>query len=356
MDFIHNGQASGSVASTLLSNNFDIAALRPFVGNNGRHYITSNQGGKLIATPTINANATLRKEEWKIIDDTVSIAARQRMRLISDLQAAGLTFNIPNGMGKTVMESQRMGDITPATISMDPARKSEGDRPEFDLINLPLPIIHKDFFFTARQIAVSRNSGSPIDTTTAELAARKVMEEAEKLALGTAGSYSYGGGTVYGLTNYPERLTQELTDPTSTDWTPQTLLTEVLAMRKQSQDNLQFGPWMLYISPDWEQYLDDDYSSLKGDNTLRERIAAVNGITEIRTLDYLTGFQMLLVQMTSDVIRLINGMNVTTLQWETDGGMRIHFKVMAMLVPQIRSDIDGNTGIVHGSAEAGDLD
>ena len=38
-DFIYNGQASGSVASTLMASNFDPHALRPYVGNDGRSYI-----------------------------------------------------------------------------------------------------------------------------------------------------------------------------------------------------------------------------------------------------------------------------------------------------------------------------
>jgi hypothetical protein len=42
-------------------------------------------------------------------------------------------------------------------------------------------------------------------------------------------------------------------------------------------------------------------------------------------------------------------MEITTLQWETHGGMMQNFKVMAIMVPQIRGDFNGNTGIVHGS-------
>lgn len=348
MDYILNGQASGSVASRLLSNNFDIGVLRPHIGKDGGHYITIMQEGQPKALRVSNANATLRRDEWKVIDDAVSIAARQRMRLISDLRGAGLTYNIPNGMGKTVLESARMGDITPATISMDPARKSEADRPEFDIINLPLPIIHKDFMFTARQIAVSRNQGSPLDTTTAELASRRVMEEAEKLSLGTSGTYSYGGGTVYGLINFPGRLTLTLSDPTDSGWIPNDTVKDLMAMRQKSQDKLNFGPWVLYTSPGWDLYMDQDYSTAKGDNTLRDRIRSLNGISDIRTLDFLPGLQLVLVQLTSDNIRLVTGMDVTTLQWETNGGMEVNFKVMAMIVPQVRADIDGNTGIVHG--------
>lgn len=342
-----NGQGHGAVASTLLNNNFDVAALRPWIGKNERHYI--NQNG--VAVPLANATATLRKEEWKVLDDAVMIAARQRLRVVADLRGAGLTYTIPNGMGKTVLESQTMGDITPATISMDPARQSEGDRPEFGLVNLPLPVIHKDFHFNARQVATSRNSGAPIDTTTAQLAARRVAEEAEKLVLGTAATFSYAGGSVYGFLNFPQRITAELTAPDASGWTPATLVREVLGMKQRSIDALHFGPWVAYVSPDWNEYLDDDYSTAKGDNTLRERLEKIEGIQGFRTADFLTGFQIVLVQMTTDVVRMVIGMDITTLQWETQGGMRLNYKVMAIIVPQLRSSSeDADTaGIVHGA-------
>lgn len=355
MDMIINGQAQGSIASRLLQNNMDVGVLRPWIGKDGRTYIANrqmNSEGKLVtmAVPVNNANATLRKDEWKIIDDSVAMAAKERLTIVADIRSRGLVYNVPNGMGTTVLETQRMGDITPATISMDPSRKSEADRPEFDIIGLPLPVIHKDFFFTARQIAVSRKTGQPIDTTTAQLATRRVAEEAEKLVLGVSGSYAYGGYTLYGLTNFPSRLTKTLTAPTAGGYTPATTILQLLDMRQKSMDALNFGPWVLYISPAWDQYLDRDYSSAYPGGTLRERILKTNGITGIVPAYFLTGFQILMVQMTSDVIREVIGMDITTLQWETNGGMEVHFKVMAIMVPQIRADQNNNTGIVHGAS------
>lgn len=354
MDFIINGQAQGAVATTLLNNGFDVAALRPWVGHDGRHYIARlGTNGKLEAVPTQNATATLRKDEWKILDDAIVMAAKERLRVVADLRSAGLTFNVPNGMSKTVLETETVSDITPATISMDPARQSEGDRPEYELTNLPLPVIHKDFYFNARQVATSRNSGASIDTTTAQLAARRVSEEAEKLVIGSGGTVSYGGGTIYGLTNHPHRITSAtFTSPTAGGWTPVTMVQEILAMRQASEDAHHYGPWVLYNSPALDQYLDDDYSASKGDNTLRQRIQAINGIRDVRTLDHLSGEQLVLVQQTSDVIRMVIGMDITTVQWETHGGMRLNFKVMAILVPQIRSDFNHNTGIIHANAAA----
>lgn len=354
MDLILNGQAKGDVASLLLQNNFDPAVLRPWVGRDGRSYIARRNpaDGKLIANVAPVHNATLRNDEWKQIDDTVVMAAKERLRLVADLRSSGLVYNIPNGMSKTVLETETVSDLTPATVSMDPSRQGEADRPEFDLTNLPLPVIHKDFHYNVRQIAASRAGGSPLDTTTAALAARRVAEEAEKLAVGASTGITYGGGTIYGLINFPSAITSvALTNPTLSSWTPQVLLPQVLQMRQASEDARHYGPWILYTSPAWDQYLDDDYSAAKGDNTVRQRLLAINGIRDVRTLDHLTGYKIVLVQQTSDVIRLVMGMDITTVQWESLGGMRIHFKVMAIMVPQLRADFNGNTGVVYANAD-----
>lgn len=349
MDFILNGQASGSVAEKLMACNFDPNALRPWKGQDGRSYMTVIENGKPLSVPLINATATLRKDEWKTLDSAVVAAAKPRMRAVADLRGRGLVHMIPNGMGKTVLETETQSDITDAIISMDGLRQSSPDRPVFELTNLPLPLIHKDFNFSARQVMASRNGGSPLDTTTAELAGRRVAEMAEKLLVGTAGSYAFGGGNVYGYTNYDGRLLKTLTAPTASGWTPATLVQEVLEMRGQSQAAYHYGPWVLYMAPDWDVYLDDDYSSAKGDNTLRERLKKISNVDDVITLDYLEDFDVVLVQMTSDVAREVVGMEITTVQWETQGGMQLNFKVMGILVPQIRKDQNGNTGIVHGT-------
>lgn len=355
LDFILNGQGHGDVASRLLSCNGDVGILRPFLGADGRSYVTmmvmNNHTGKMEPkTFVTNAPTSMRRDDWKILDDAVMRTARPRLRIIGDLRSAGLTMNLPNGMGKIIMEYETIGDITPATISMDGLRRSQGDRAEYGLGGIPLPIIHKDFDFTLRQILVSRNSNTPLDTTTAEAATRKVVEEADKLALGVAGSYGFGGYTIYGIINHPNRNTMDLTLPTDEEWTPKVLVQEVMQMKAKSVADLMYGPWAMYVSSAWDAYLDDDYADNNGTGTLRTRLRQIEGINDIRTADYLTGYQVVLVQQSSDVIRVIIGMDVTTLQWESHGGMQMNFKVMTIMVPQVRADPSGNSGIVHGVA------
>lgn len=351
-DYVYNGQVSGNVAGTLLQNNFDVAALRPYVGGDGRTYVTRNTAGGPVAQPVTNAPATLLRLEWTLLDEVVVRAALPRLRAVADLRGRGLQFTIPNGMAKTVLQTQSQSDINGASISMDGLADSIADRPQYNLANLPLPIIHKDFSFPARQIAVSRTGGMPLDLSTAELAARKVAEGAEQLLLGVTSTYAYGGGTIYGYTNFPSRMTFALSSPLASSWVPRTLVNNILSMRLLSQQHFHYGPWVLYTSLAWDAYLDNDLNATNQNSsniTLRDRIRRIEGIEDVVTLDYLNGYDMVLVQMTTDVAREVVGMDITTVQWETHGGMELHFKVMCILVPQIRADSNGNTGIVHGS-------
>lgn len=334
-------------ADRLIANDFDIGVLRPWLGRDGRSYVTRNLAGKPRVLVS-NAPATLTKDAWIIFDTAVVRAVRDRLKAFADIRGANLTFNLPNGMAHTILQWQTVGDITPATISMDPARRSEADQPTLDLANLPLPVIHKDFDFSARQIAVSRNGNVPLDTTTAEAAGRKVAEAVEGLTTGMS-TFTFGGATVYGYTNFPNRATKiDMPVPDGTNGAA--ILNALLALRQVLINNKHYGPYILYVNGQWAQYLDSDFSAAKGDLTLRQRILNVTDIQDVRVLDYLppTQFNCVLIEMSTDTVRAVVGMEIQTVQWESMGGMVKHFKVMCILVPQLRADTNGNSGVAHG--------
>ncbi len=380
VDHIINGQAHGEVANQMASCRYDPGLLRPYRDENNRECVTVNTGRtrydkksntyrpifekrliKDLAAQDIHipvANATsLRKDEWLQIDRVVLRAARQRLRAWSDL-AARNTFGGFNGMSKMVLEHETMSDPGEAIIDMDGLTEGRTDAPKYQLEGLPLPITHSDFWFSSRRLAVSRNTGTPLDTSMGEAAGRRVAESIEKTLIGVETGITYGSGsysrnsTVYGYTNHPARNTKtDLTAPDGTN--SSTTLGEVLAMRDTLYADNFFGPFMLYTSNDWDQYMDNDYyisSTGMGGQTLRQRLMSIDGIMGVKRLDFFTDtFTLLLVQMTPDVVRAVNGMEITTVRWESVGGMRLNFKVMAIQVPQIRADFNGRSGVLHAS-------
>ena len=365
---------SGNWARRLLDNEMDVGTMRPYVGRGGKTFITrtfyqyDHKKNQVVcnqrAVPTFNdTNATLRVLDWIQLDEAVIRAAKPRLRAAKDIREAGLVYMLPNGIAKTVMQFQQQSDITGATISMDGLRQGESDRPVFTLINFPIPIIHKDFQYPLRQILASRTGYSPLDTTTAELAGRRVAEQVEQLTLGCGpntnltvtgqlqgqSSYSWGGATIWGYMNFPNRITYAIVNPTAPGWIPQNTVDDVLTMKQKSQQAMHFGPWILYGGLFWDPYFDDDYKPTYNDMTLRQRLREIDGIIDVRTVDYIPDQSLLLVQQTTDVVRMVIGMDITTVQWESHGGMQLNFKVLCVMIPQLRTDFYGNTGIVHGS-------
>lgn len=377
-DFIQNGQGHGPVAEHLANCRFDTGLCRPYFDERGRQVVTYNSGrrdedGKPIYKQglvdnlrqqglTINGPTALRKLEWIELDKVVIRAARERLRAWSDLSAAS-SFGGFNGMAKLILEHETMSDPGEAMVDFDGLTEGRNDAPKFQLEGLPLPITHSDFWFSSRRLAVSRNTGTPLDTTMAEAAGRRVAEKIEKTLIGTVTGASYGPAsgtygrapTVYGYTNFGPRNTKtDLTTPTGTN--AGSTITDVLKMIETLNDDNFFGPFMLYHSTDWDKWMDNDYILTGGNvatQTLRERLRAIECIQDVRRLDFLKAstnpYTLLLVQMTSEVARAVNGMDITTVQWESMGGMRLNFKVMCIQVPQLRADFNGNCGIMHGT-------
>lgn len=356
LDFVRSNSGSlGSTIPWLQRQGHDYEYLRPYQEKDGRSYYTKNFGTAekpdFRAVPYTGNATTQLRDNWLDVDNTVIQAAKPALRAVGDLIADGATHTI-DGMATPILSWQTVTDITTATISMDGLRRGEKDSPEFGIAYLPIPIIHKDLSFGARELAVVTRGSNPfpIDSDTIAKASRRCAEIAEDLLIGNVAAYTYQGYSVYGYRTHPSRITKVLTNPTAGGWTPQTLVTEVLAMKQALKDKFQAGPYRVYISSNWEPYLDDDYSSAYNGNTTRTRLLQIDGIASIRTLDYLTGYQIIMVDTSGRTVRMVIGMPLRVLQWPTGGGMEINYKVMMIMVPQFRPDDVGNLGVNHGTA------
>ena len=360
MDVISNGQGQGQVANYIANNGkLDIGRMRPYVDNKGRSCISVFMGGnpndvKSYKVVPLNTNATLRRDEWKALDEAVMQVSRYRLGGVQDLIDNNLTYNLGNAMGTTVLEWHDVSDPMEADLTMDGVTRSKGDRPVFQHNYLPIPIIHVDFEINARALAASRNMGNPLDTTSAESAARRVSEKLENM-LFTDTSYSFGEkdsrsrNTIYSYVNHPDRnivsIGTHWDDLTTTIGA--TIVGQVLDMKAASIADYHYGPWRLYIPTNYETVIDGDYDATTPGTTIRERILKIAGISGIKVVDSLPADNVLLVQMTPDTVRLVRGMGLQNVQWGEEGNMITKYKVMTIQVPQIRSDINKKSGIVH---------
>ncbi len=202
-----------------------ILAKRPYIATAGRYAGQSvvavntgqmdNQGQPLYAEKPIQANATLRKDEWIDLEDTIIESARERLVIVDDLQSAGLTYNV-GGLGTLISEWETASEITDAEITMDGESTADKDRQEFGLNGVPIPVIQKPFSIGERMLMASRQRGASLDVTTGTEASRAVARMSEKMVFNGAsiGANNSAGQryTVPGLTNFPGRATFTLSD------------------------------------------------------------------------------------------------------------------------------------------------
>ena len=352
VDFLTPTGGQGLVAQRFnAERRLDPGMMRPWIGDDGRVYVTVYKGSGDPGKPDnyqvipIQTNATLRRDEWKQLDDAVLEVSLQRLGGIQDLRDKGLIYTLGNAMGTTVLEHHTMSDAMEADLTMDGVTRSQGDRPNFETVYMPIPIIHVDYEIGARALEASRKLGNPLDTIGAAQAARKCNEKLEDM-LFTSTSYAFGGGTIYSYLNHPSRNTGTLTGA----WTGLTgaqIITDVTEMKQASLDAHHYGPWMLYIPTAYETTLDKDYDATTPGTTIRERILKIAGIQGVKVIDRMTTANVVLAQMTSDVVRLVVGFGLQNVQWSVEGNMINKNKVMTIQVPQVRADQSGNSGIVH---------
>ncbi len=297
----------------------------------------------------LRTNDTLRKDEWLEIDRAVIEIARDRLTGVTDLVNAGLTINLVNGLGTTVFQWEDMSDMTAADINMEGITEGNRDRVVFDLNSIPLPIVHKDFYISKRVLTASRTLGQPLDITQAEVAAQLVAEQVENILFNGASNLTFGGGTLFGYRDFPNRNTFTL--PAAWDASATTgsdMLRDLLDMLALLHTDRMFGPYVLYVPTLYWTRFQDDFKT-NSDRMILERLLAISGIASIKPADTLPANNVVLTQMSANNTKMVIGMQPTVVQWETQGGMRLHFKVMTIMVPRVAATHTDQSGIVHAN-------
>lgn len=337
----------GGAAALLGLGAFNALAMRPYLDSNGASRIAvRNEGGK-IGSIEVNAPALLRYDEWKDLDRTVIAVATQRLVGIGDLQSRGLTHPL-GSIGVTISQWDKSSDMTPAQADMAGETAGEEDTPAYEYDNVPVPIIHKDFRLNLRRLEASRRMGEGVDVTASAIATRLVAEKSEQM-LFSGVPITVDGGTIYGYTNHPDRNLATM----NVAWTSiaqadnDDILTDVQAMTAAARLDRMYGPYVLYIPGTYQGKMDEDYRAAGDSRTLRQRLLQLEGISDIRVADFLTGNNVVLVQMDRQTVDLATAQDITTVEWPEMGGMQRRYKVMAVWVPRLKSDFDGRMGLVH---------
>jgi hypothetical protein len=300
-----------------------------------------------------------------VIDRAVVEVGLQRLVIAADLMAAGLVYPLTDPLSITQLEWNTVSKVGAAQRTMTPSARGETSLPIVTPSRLPIYLTTDQFEIDIRTLKMSQRIGTPLDTAVIKQKVRSVNEAIEDAVINGATTLdgqalAVGGYTAPGLLNAPNANTQSLT---AAAWTTTpvaaTIFSEVMAMITKLQADKKFGPYRMYVGTQIANVLDGDYTtSTSAVTSIRQRLLQIDGLQAIRTADLLTngngaapslGNKVILMQMTSDVADMVVGQEPTVIPWTSLDGFMIHNLVMAIMIPRVRSDAEGNSGVCIGT-------
>lgn len=301
------------------------------------------------------------------IDKAVVEVGLQRLTVAADILAAGLTYNLTDPLSIAQLEWHSMSKVGAAQRTMNPSSRGENKLPILTPNRLPIYLTTDTFEIDIRTLKTSQRNGTPLDTALVKQCTRAVNEAIEDATINGATTLDgqdlkVAGYSAPGLLNAPGAEAQSLT---AAAWSPAhavgaTIFGEVQSMIGKLQANKKFGPYRLYVGTGIGNALDTDYNATNNAQglTIRQRLLQIESLQAIRTADLITsgtavtdpiGAKAILVQMTSDVLDMVVGQEPTVIPWTSLDGFTIHNLVMAIMIPRVRSDYNGDSGICIGT-------
>lgn len=291
----------------------------------------------------LRTNALLREDEWIEVDRAVVDVARATLNGIADLRQYGLIHTL-GGLGSILSAYDQQSDMTDANIDMSGVTPGEEDKLDFNQVSVPVPIIHKDFRLNIRQLEASRRLGDGLDVTQPAVATRKVAEALENL-LFNGSSLRVNGNAIFGYTTHPNRNTYN-----GGDWgTISNIYTNVNEMVAAAEADNYYGPYGLYVATPQYAEARAVYSDGSGQTAIQRCLEAIPQLKFIKPSSFLAAGSAVLVTLVRDVVDLALAQDIVPVEWETQGGFVQHFKTFCAMVPRIKADADGRSGIVHAT-------
>jgi len=298
------------------------------------------------ANVTMRHNALLRRDEWLEIDRVVLETAKVELNGVQDLISSGLTKRL-GGLGSKVSAYEKVSEMTAANVSMSVDVPGEKDRLEYEQVNIPIPVIYKDFTFDLRDLESARQSGNPLETDHIAAATRVVTETMETMVF-AGHAKQLGGYTIQGYTTATYRLTDTAANYGGGDFGTagngyKTVVGAINALRAIGFK----GPFMIYVASTQFGQLHNLIDPTNARSELSVIKDNIPEVLDVKVSYELTDGHMVIVQMTTNVVDLAIGMILTPVQWTEMGGMITDFRVMTALAPRVKQDANNRTGVCH---------
>ncbi len=293
-------------------------------------------------------NSILLREEWSELDRRITEMVKLRQNAVNDLRSAGLvqTTTLATMMLRWRVATERMRP----QVNMDGRSKADLDQTDRIVRSVPLPIFRTDYGFGKRELMASRRMGTPLDTFEATEAIQALVEEQERMLFNGEARVIVEGNAIFGYTNLPARITATAAVFGGGDFgTITNIVATFLGMANALALVRYHRPFNCYIAQTQYNQMLEYYSDGSSDNPL-QRVEALPMINSVKASDYLADGNLVMVQMTSNVVEMVEALAPENREWESPDQQSLNFAAMAASTYKLTTDSAGNAGIAHATA------
>jgi hypothetical protein len=298
--------------------------------------------------------APLPEDAQKLIDDRVVETGLARLSIVDDLLGSGLTFPLDDAMSIMEVQWEAISKTGFAQRSMEPRARGENQLPARTVYKIPIYITSDDFHLGQRLLGASRRVGAPLDLTMVTQATRRVNEAIEDAAVN--GAVTVDGNSTPGLITAPN--VNNFAYGSGEAWdaaghSGQDIVDDVIGMIALAYAANRRGPFTLAVSTVYDlklsKYWTDGTTTFP--TTIRqvlESIRTEGGNLRVVVADTLSDDRTILYERSSDVIDVITGFSPMAVPWTGPTPWELHWQVMAIMVPRVKTDYDETSGVVLG--------
>ncbi len=331
------------------------AGIKPNGGDPKQAFLHSLIGSEM-SIAELRAATPLPENAQKLIDSIPVKIGLERLTVAADIMAEGLTMPLTNPLSVMEVQWEQVSKSGGAQRTMTPGARGQGGQQARRPKRIPIYITSDDYSVNKRVLLASERAGTPLDTSAIEERVRRVNEAVEDATIN--GASAAGGADLMvegyscpGILNAPNKNTQSITTAWNSSTAGTSILSDTLTMIGKLQADQKFGPYTLYVGTVIGNNLEADFKA-NGDLTIRQRLEQImvgGRNLKVKVADRMPAATVALVQMTSDVVDMITGQSPTVIPWMSPDGFTLFWIVMAIVIPRVRDDYDGNSGICVGT-------
>ncbi len=296
----------------------------------------------------ITTNSFLDRREWAQLDRKIFEMVKLRLNAIADLRSLGLVE--PGSLAEMLSQWRMASERFRPSVNMDGRTRANRDRTDRNVFSVPVPIFRTDYELGSRELLASRTLGLPLDTFEAGEAAFAIAEEQERMLFNGNATVVVQGSGIFGYTTLAARDTNTAAGYGGGDFgTISNIEPTFLGMLNALSLIRYHGPFFCYVANTQYNQMLSTYTDGSGQTGL-SRALAIPQISAIKPSDFLAAGNVVMVQMTSNVVDWKEAMGIENREWESPDGQALFFAVMAAGAPRLKSDVDGNAGIAHATA------